>query len=100
MGSEALMAAGTGESASHEGARLEDLYLRHAPDARRLAFLMTGDRSLAEDLTQEAFARMVGRLVHLRDREAFGAYLRQTVVNLCRMHFRRRQLERAYLGRR
>jgi RNA polymerase sigma factor (sigma-70 family) len=30
---------------------------------------------------------------------AFEAYLRQTVVNLCRMHFRRKRVERTYLRR-
>src|SRR6266536_1252452 len=47
---------------------LVELYQRHGPDALRLAYLLTGDRALAEDLVQEAFARMVGRLAHLRDR--------------------------------
>jgi RNA polymerase sigma factor (sigma-70 family) len=88
-----------GRSVEPGRASLEELYVRHAPDARRLAYLMTGDRALAEDLTQEAFARMVGRLAHLRDREAFGAYLRQTVVNLCRMQFRRTRVERTYIQR-
>ncbi|HYT79952.1 MAG TPA: sigma factor [Actinomycetota bacterium] len=47
---------------------LAELYQRHGADALRLAYLLTGDRALAEDLVQEAFARMVGRLAHLRDR--------------------------------
>jgi len=76
---------------------LVELYQRHGPDALRLAYLLTGDRALAEDLVQEAFARMVGRLAHLRDRASFGPYLRRTVVNLSRMHFRRIRVERAYL---
>jgi RNA polymerase sigma-70 factor (sigma-E family) len=76
-----------------------DLYLRHSPAALRLAFLVTGDRALAEDLVQDAFVRLFGRLLHLRNPEAFEAYLRQTVVNLCRMHFRRQRVERTYLRR-
>ncbi|HEY3208936.1 MAG TPA: SigE family RNA polymerase sigma factor [Actinomycetota bacterium] len=79
--------------------RLGELYVRHAPSSLRLAYLLTGDRELAEDLVQEAFARLVGRLAHLRDVEAFPVYLRQIVVNLSRMHFRRRSVERAYLRR-
>lgn len=74
-----------------------DLYLRHAPAALRLAFLLTGDRSLADDLVQDAFVRLFGRLLHLRNPDAFESYLRQTVVNLSRMHFRRKQVERSYL---
>jgi RNA polymerase sigma-70 factor (sigma-E family) len=79
-------------------ADLEQLYRRHAPDARRLAYLLTGDPALAEDLAQDAFARLAGRLVHLRNPNTFDAYLRRTVVNLSRNHFRRRAVERAHLA--
>jgi RNA polymerase sigma-70 factor (sigma-E family) len=78
---------------------LDELYVRHAPEGIRLAFMLTGDRVLAEDLVQEGFARQVGRLRHLRDPGAFGVYLRRTIVNLATSHFRRRQVERAYLER-
>jgi RNA polymerase sigma-70 factor (sigma-E family) len=79
--------------------RLGDLYVEHAPEGIRLAFLLTGDRALAEDLVQEAFARLVGRLRHLRDPYSFGAYLRRTIANLATSHFRRRRVERSYLER-
>ena len=84
---------------SLEHGSLGDLYVRHAPEGIRLAFLLTGDRSLAEDLVQEAFARLVGRLRHMRDPGAFGAYLRKTIVNLATSHFRRRRVERVFLER-
>src|SRR6266550_1806162 len=79
--------------------RLGELYRRHAPDAVRLAYLLTGDRALAEDLVQDAFVRMFGRFRDLRNPDAFGAYLRRTVVNLANSHFRRLKVERAYLAR-
>jgi RNA polymerase sigma-70 factor (sigma-E family) len=79
--------------------RLGELYVRHAQGAIRLAYLLTGDRALAEDLVQEAFVRLAGRLVHIRDPGAFDAYLHRTVVNLSRSHFRRRKVERAYVQR-
>ncbi len=82
-----------------EGGRLGELYARHAADAIRLAYLLTGDRLLAEDLVQDAFVRMAGRLVHLRDPDAFDSYLRRTVVNMANSHFRRKRVERAYLRR-
>jgi RNA polymerase sigma-70 factor (sigma-E family) len=85
--------------AEAEGGRLGELYARHAPGAVRLAYLLTGDHALAEDLVQEAFVRLYGRFRDLRDPEAFAAYLRATVVNLARSHFRRRRVERAYLQR-
>jgi RNA polymerase sigma-70 factor (sigma-E family) len=87
------------DEGSLEPSVLSDLYVRHAPEGIRLAFLLTGDRALAEDLVQEAFARLVGRLRHLRDPGAFGAYLRRMIVNLATSHFRHRRVERAYLER-
>ena len=86
-------------TATADTGRLGELYLRHADDAVRLAYLLTGDHALAEDLVQDAFVRLAGRLVHLRDPGAFQAYLRRTVVNLSHSHFRRRRVERAYLER-
>jgi RNA polymerase sigma-70 factor (sigma-E family) len=83
-----------------EGGRLAELYARHAGDAVRLAFLLTGDRALAEDLAQEAFVRLAGRFRDLRNPAAFPWYLRRTVVNLTRSHFRRARVERAYLATR
>jgi RNA polymerase sigma-70 factor (sigma-E family) len=79
--------------------RLAELYARHAPAASRLAYLLTGDGHLAEDLTQEAFVRAFGRFRDLRQPESFEWYLRRTVVNLSRSHFRRRRTEREYLAR-
>ena len=67
--------------------------------ATRLAYLLTGDRQLAEDLVQDASVKLAGRLVHLRDPGAFDAYLRRTVVNLANSHFRRKRVERTYLSR-
>ena len=54
-----------------ERGSLSDLYVAYAPDGIRLAFLLTGDRALAEDLVQDAFVRLVGRLRHLREPYAF-----------------------------
>jgi RNA polymerase sigma-70 factor (sigma-E family) len=82
-----------------EGGRMAALYQEHAPDAARLAYLLTGDRALAEDLVHEAFVRLFGRFRDLRNPDAFRAYLRTTVVNQARSHFRRRRVERAYVER-
>jgi RNA polymerase sigma-70 factor (sigma-E family) len=81
------------------GSRLDQLYRTYAPDALRLAYLLTGDRSLAEDLAQDAFVKVFGRFHDLRSRDAFWWYLRRTIVNLSRSHFRRRRVERAWLER-
>jgi RNA polymerase sigma-70 factor (sigma-E family) len=75
---------------------LEELYERHFPGAVALARLIARDADGAEDLAQEAFIRAAARFGRLRDRAAFEAYLRKTVVNLCRMRWRRRRLEREH----
>ena len=82
-----------------EGGVLAGLYARHAPEALRLAYLLTGDPDLAEDLLQDAFVKLAGRLLHLRDPGGFHAYLRTTMVNLTRSHFRRAGVERRYVER-
>lgn len=79
--------------------RLEDLYARHAGRARGLAYLLTGSPEAGEDLVHEAFVRLAGRFRHLRQPEAFGAYLLKTVVNLHVSRLRRLRVERAYLER-
>jgi RNA polymerase sigma factor (sigma-70 family) len=72
---------------------LEELYERHVAGAVRLATLLTGDPSAAEDLAHEGFIRSAGRFRHLRTPASFDAYLKRTVVNLCRQRFRRQRLE-------
>jgi RNA polymerase sigma-70 factor (sigma-E family) len=88
------------EEARIEGSVLEDLYARNATGAIRLAYLLTGDRGLAEDLVQDAFVRLTGRLLHVRNPGGFHAYLRTTVINLARAHHRRMRVERRFLERR
>jgi RNA polymerase sigma-70 factor (sigma-E family) len=79
--------------------RLGELYRRHAPGGLRLAFLLTGNRAIAEDLLHDAFVRVAGRFRHLRFPEAFDAYLRSTIVNLHISQLRRQRSERNYLER-
>jgi RNA polymerase sigma-70 factor (sigma-E family) len=78
------------------GGRFEDLYLAHGAEALRLAYLMTGDSALAEDVAQEAFVRMLKRFQNLRNPDAFRAYLLRTVMNLTKSHFRKLKRERDY----
>lgn len=75
---------------------IERLYREHAQGAVRFAFLLTGDPELAQDLAHDAFVA-IARRAELIDAAAFPAYLRTTLLNLVRMHMRRRALERAYL---
>jgi RNA polymerase sigma-70 factor (sigma-E family) len=79
--------------------RLEEAYVRNAGSAIRFAYLLTGDREMAEDLAQEAFVRVASRLRQVRAMEQLDAYVRTTIVNLFRSTLRRKRLERAYLER-
>ena len=90
----------TDEPERLEGGVLEQLYVRHADRAIRVAYLLTGDRALAEDLVQEAFLKLAGRFLHVRNAAAFESYLRRTVVNLANSHHRRVRSERSTLARR
>jgi RNA polymerase sigma factor (sigma-70 family) len=78
--------------------RLADLYRAESANAVRLAYLLTGQRQLAEDLAQEAFLRVASRLRSVHP-DAFAAYLRQTVVNLVRSHQRHARVQRKYADR-
>src|SRR5712691_4174546 len=95
----AILRAGAQPVERAEGGRLGELFQQHGDGAIRLAYLLTGDRALAEDLVQDAFVKVAGRLVHLREAGAFDAYLRRTVVNLSRSNLRRKKLERQFLQR-
>lgn len=74
--------------------RLGDLYAAHAPGVRRMAYLITGDANVAEDLLQEAFVRVGARFLTLRDPEGAAGYLYRTVMNLARDHGRRLNRDR------
>jgi RNA polymerase sigma-70 factor (sigma-E family) len=73
--------------------KLRDLYVDFAPEAGRLAYLLVGDADAAQDIAQDAFVRVGPRLRWLRDPEKARFYLRTTVINLCRAHWRRRKRE-------
>jgi RNA polymerase sigma-70 factor (sigma-E family) len=94
-----MMQTEVSENRPASASALAELYVRHAPGAIGLAYLLTGDRYMAEDLAQEAFVRVAGKFRYLRVPDAFEAYLRRTIVNLFTSELRRRRLERTYLQR-
>jgi RNA polymerase sigma-70 factor (sigma-E family) len=65
----------------------------------QFAYLLTGNKHLAEDLAQDAFVRLFARFQELRKPESFPFYLRRTIVNLSRDHFRRLKREQNLLRR-
>lgn len=82
------------DDAAPDRARLAALFVADYERLVRLARLL-GDPADAEDVVQTAFIR-VYRRGRLRDPELAGAYLRQTVVNLTRSSWRRKQTARRY----
>src|SRR5688572_28708064 len=56
------------------------LYRDQRDRLRRVAYLMTGQAAVAEEIVHDAFVRIHDRW---RDLDTPAAYLRRTVVNLC-----------------
>jgi RNA polymerase sigma-70 factor, ECF subfamily len=79
--------------------RVEELYAAHAQGAVQLAYLLVGDREIAQDIAQEAFLRAFGRFADMRKPNSFSSYLKATIMNLTRQHFRRRGLEKLFAER-
>jgi DNA-directed RNA polymerase specialized sigma24 family protein len=67
-----------------------DLFARHYLPALRLAALLEGDPTRAEDAVCDAFARVYGRL-RRGGVDDVPAYLRRAVVNAVRGSWRRRR---------
>ena len=60
------------------------LFRAHGLELVRLALLLTGDSSTAEDIVQDAFLGLHRALPRLRDEGRIAGYLRVSVVNGCR----------------
>ncbi len=76
------------------GVDLDGLFRAHATPLLRLAVVLTGDQSLAEELVQEAFVRLQrSGAVPAPGTEL--AYLRRTVVNLSHGHHRHLRVVRS-----
>jgi len=79
---------------------ISTLFRQHYAELVRLAVMMVGDRSTAEDVVQDVFAKLHAR------REKSGptgdqlAYVRACVLNGCRTALRRRALLRRFGGSR
>jgi RNA polymerase sigma factor (sigma-70 family) len=71
------------------------LYRAHALRLTRLAYVMLGDRGLAEDVVQEAFAGLRRRSARLSDTARAVFYLRTSVLSSCRTVLRRSPAARA-----
>jgi len=79
--------------------RLDALYREHTPSALRLAYLLTGNKALAEDAVHDAFIKVAGRIREIRDPGAIRAYFHRAVVNQVRSVGRRKAVAERYLDR-
>lgn len=72
---------------------LRVLYAAHWGQLVRLASLLMGSTSAAEEVVQDAFVAVYRHWNRLADPAAAGAYLRASVVNGCRSAHRHRKVE-------
>jgi DNA-directed RNA polymerase specialized sigma24 family protein len=72
----------------------DDFYRRSWTGAVRLAGVLAQDGSVAEELAQESFVRMMPKWGGL---QTPGAYLRASIVNAARQHHRRSGMVRGKL---
>jgi RNA polymerase sigma-70 factor (sigma-E family) len=77
-------------------ARFADVYAEHHDRLVRVAFLLTGSATAAEDVTQEAFAKLHERFVRIHNP---GGWLRTVVVNGARNEIRRQRARRRLVER-
>lgn len=66
------------------------LYQVHAVGLIRLAVVMLGDRSTAEDVVHDSFCALYRRWEHLADAGKALSYVRSSILNGCRSELRRR----------
>lgn len=63
-------------------ASFDVLYRRHYGRMMNYSATLTGDRTLAEDITQVAFVRAYANIHRIRDGQALEAWLYRTIANL------------------
>ena len=69
------------------------LFNRHYAPMCRLAYVILGDAGLAEEVVMEALLKTFSGWRRIRDMDRVDAYLRRSVVNLCRSKIRRKGIE-------
>lgn len=83
---------------SNRGERIRDrevaaLFDEHYEGLCRLAYVILGDAHLAEEIVMEALLKTFSGWGRIRNRAQAPAYLKRSVVNLCRSRIRRKGIE-------
>ncbi|MGO8792967.1 MAG: RNA polymerase sigma factor [Terriglobia bacterium] len=73
------------------GFDFERIYQMHSRSVFTLCLRMVGDRSEAEDLTQDAFLQLFRKLHTFRGESAFRTWLFRLVTNVALMHLRKKK---------
>jgi len=87
--------AGPAHASAEDG--VTALYHAHALGLIRLAHIMLGDRSAAEDVVQDAFCGLYRNWTRLADQAKALPYVRSSVLNGCRSALRHRPAARLAL---
>ena len=69
----------------------DEIVRRYASKMVNLAYRITGDRELAEDIGQETFFRAYRSAARYREISKFSTWLHTIAINLCRNELRRRK---------
>lgn len=83
---ELMLAVGNGDLDA-----FEQIVLRHQKSAWNTAYRFLGDRTIAEDMAQEAFLKILDAAERYRPTAKFRTYLCRVVTRLCLDHARKKQ---------
>ena len=70
----------------------ERIYHLHSRKIYNLCLRMTGDRTEAEDLTQDVFLQVLRKIDTFRGESAFSTWLHRMCVNIVLMRFRKKSI--------
>jgi RNA polymerase sigma-70 factor, ECF subfamily len=80
-----------------DAAAFERIYRLHNRKVYTLCLRMAGDRTEAEDLTQEVFLQLFRKINTFRGESAFSTWLHRMSVNIVLMRFRKKPIAQASL---
>ena len=80
-----------------DAAAFERIYRLHSRKVYTLCLRMVGDRTEAEDLTQDVFLQLFRKINSFRGESAFSTWLHRMSVNIVLMRFRRKPIAQASL---
>ncbi|MBW3671184.1 MAG: sigma-70 family RNA polymerase sigma factor [Acidobacteria bacterium] len=87
---------GTSASTTLTESEFEQLYVTWAGPLFGYLNRMTGDHTLAEDLAQKAFVRLLGATLKTKDEPVLKSYLYRIATNLVYDHWRRDRSESSF----